>query len=206
MLDLEPDTAEGPPDRHDPWRLSILAERGREPAHTIMKKALLLLERPKNDALILGDASLIQSRHLIEEAGFKSVVDVDISPSLLDDFYEHERLKKELSAFERYEPPQASFDFIYGKSISFYPKENIPEYLKQLKASLRDNGVFAAEWARQEDTFSRQRYALEEIDAMYEASGFEIVEMITGPPRDVKGLVVPGVGHTVRVIAKPKMR
>ena len=61
--------------KEDKWERAILLERERPPHPTMIDSLTEVLD--KDSALILGDACKVNSKFLIEQAGFQSVDNVD---------------------------------------------------------------------------------------------------------------------------------
>ncbi|MGA3193232.1 MAG: hypothetical protein ABSD73_12160 [Candidatus Bathyarchaeia archaeon] len=189
----------------DTWREAILTERKSNKIHEPMKKALSYTNGHRNNALILGDASLVQSKYLIEVEKFSRVVDVDISPALLDDGpvgRNDQRLERVVKPFDEFLPPTDTFDFIYGKSIAFNPKKTVRTLLDGLNHSLKSDGIFCAVWAAEGDSFRNVQYTEEELRRLYSNSGLEIIDLDCQPAVPNRGLLRPGISHTINVIAK----
>ena len=81
----------------------VLEERRANRVHPILRKIVSEIGPTKRRmALVLGDASLIQTRFLLNEALFRKVVVVDYSCHLLDDEIipmDDPRLVRELSQY-----------------------------------------------------------------------------------------------------------
>jgi len=190
---------------NDRWRKAILSERENGAVHKPMIRGLSHFEGQKNAALILGDASLVQSKYLLDTAGFARVVDVDSSPTLLDDdiiSLDDTRLTRVLLPFDQYEFPVNTFDFVYGKSIAFNPKETIKTVLKNIFDSLNNGGIYAGEYAAEGDSFRNVFYTEEELNQLHMEAGFKIIAIIHPPSIETEGLVRPGTAHTIRVFTK----
>jgi hypothetical protein len=193
-------------ENQDPWRKAILAERANPTVHPIMIRALEHVHL-KNKCLLLGDASLVQSKYLLEVANFDQVINVDSSPTLLDNGYitSNKKLKTVCRQFINYDFEDRFFNFIYGKSIAFNPKNTIFELMKKIQESLTLNGIFAAVWAAQWDDFRKIHYTNDELLEMYRLSNFEIIDFKENHPTKVNGLLrVEGFQHDISIIAKKK--
>jgi hypothetical protein len=191
----------------DKWRKAILKER--ENAHIqplLMATVKKINPNQRHSALVLGDASLVYVKYLLDIARFKHVVDVDASPSLMDDEFglgADIRLKRVQSPFDKYQPAAGElFDLVYGKSIAFNPKDTIVELLKTIKAVLTTQGVFAAEFAGEKDTFRKIHYTNEELHKLFTDAGFGDIQIKELLPKNITGLVREGVTHTFRVLTK----
>ncbi len=189
----------------DPWRKAILVERENPRYDPMLIGALDMYEGERNNALILGDASLVQAEYLIEKERFGHVVDVDLSPTLLDDEIvrkDDSRLERIVLPFDQYDPSTEKFDLIYGKSIAFNPKETIQEVLKRLSEALSDEGMIFAIWAGEGDSFRKGiAYSSEEIKNLYDQSDLEILKMKEFNRSDA-GLIRPGTVHEFKVLAR----
>lgn len=189
----------------DPWRKAILVER-QQGVHPRLINLVSSLVGTRDAALLLGDASLVQARYLLDDARFAKVVDVDASPSLLDDEVPNEsnqRLERILTSFEQYAPPAGTFNLVYGKSIAFTLKESAPNLLEKISASLKDeNSLFGATWALEGDTARREFYTEDEIKSMYADAGLEVLRTRTNGPIEAQGLLRPVICHEIIVLAK----
>jgi len=187
----------------DKWRPAILAEREKNKIHHYLITALQFVKE-KDSALILGDASLIQTKYLIEEAGFKQVIDVDSSPSILDNGILTDNqdgfVTRIISTFEEYNPPINSFDFVYGKSIAFVKKSDLEKVLNQICLSLKQNGIFSAVWGLSGDSF-RPKLDQQTLERIYNNAGFEIIKK-DFEQAEKRGLITMGTVHTIHIIAK----
>lgn len=189
----------------DPWVELVRKERELGEVHERMLLALQYVQGKRDAALVLGDASKIQAKYLLEQADFGSVIDVDISPSLVDDEViplSEGRLKRIVSPFDGYMPPEESFNFIYGKSLAFNPKETTPEVLLRMHVALTEGGIFSAAWAGEHDEFRSKHYSQEELEQLYSQSGLRILHMDNRTPREVQGLSSTRVAHLIDIIAK----
>ncbi len=189
---------------NDSWRDAILAERQLNHVHTVMHEGLAHLHGERNRALILGDASLVQAKHLSEVEHFPEVVVVDASPTLMDAGagIDDNKITRVMSNFDRYDLPQSSFDFIYGKSIGFNPKRTVPPLLKKIHAGLRDEGVFVAVWAGHQDTYRPVHYTDDEVRILYARAQLEIIYLEIGEPVQNSGLITAGTTHSITVFAR----
>ena len=195
-------------EKADPWREAILAERRRGGQEPMLVKALDNYGGKRENALILGDASLVQSNYLLEEQNFGHVVDVDSSPTLLDDVIvkkDDPRLERVLKTFDEYDPSSEKFDLIYGKSIAFNPKATIGKLLENLSNALNDGGIFYAVFAGDGDIYRHGIfYSQKEIEELYAITNLEILE-IEEIKEHVSGLLGrPGQAHRFEVLAKKK--
>lgn len=159
-------------EKPDRWRSAILKEREYPDKREAMLQEILLEYKGERDnALILGDASLVQSNFLLNEEGFEKVTNVDSSPSLMDDDIikiSDQRLERVLKQFDTYEPPANTFNLIYGKSIAFNSKETTNEVLQKLAISLKEDGVFYAIWGMDGDSYREGiSYSEEELRNLY---------------------------------------
>lgn len=193
-------------DLNDPWRKAILSERSRG-AHEQMIKGLEQYKGSRNHALTLGDASLVQANYLLTKAGFNMVTDVDSSPTLLDEEVispnDRAKLKKVLSTFTDFEYPESEYDFIYGKSIAFTPKQEAAHVLKNISKSLKPGGIFSAVWAMDGDSFRKEFYTKQELESLYEETSLDIITF-EEESRMTEGLVTPGKVHAALLIAKKR--
>ncbi len=189
----------------DPWVELVRRERELGEVHERMLLALQYVKGERDAALVLGDASKVQAKYLLEQAGFGLVTDVDISPSLGDDEVvplSEERLKRIVSPFDGYMPPEESFNFIYGKSLAFNPKETTPEVLLRMQLALTEGGIFSAAWAGEYDEFRSKHYSQEELEQLYIQSGLHILHMDNRTPEEVRGLNSTRVAHLIDIIAE----
>ena len=187
----------------DTWRRAILSER-KQGVHQYLIQGLKHYTGPRNHTLVLGDASLIQANYLLTEGGFGLVTDVDSSPTLLDEEVvapeNRKKLKKCLVTFSDFDYPKQEYDFIYGKSIAFTPKKNVGEVLLKIANSLKSHGVFVSVWAMEGDSFRKEFYTKEELQALYIDNGFNILTL-EEESKTTKGLVTPGKVHILMIIA-----
>lgn len=172
----------------DIWRKAILSERN-HPPHKSMIECIEKYNLLINNALILGDASMVNARYLIEEKGVGHVVDVDSSPVLLDEVYfdkNDERLERHVETFDTYKFPEATFDFIYGKSISFNKRDKNEDVLKGVTHALTNNGIFLAVWLGKNSYVGKAEfwYDENEIREMYENANLEIKEFVHNGPKE----------------------
>lgn len=153
------------------WRNAILVERERPP-QALLTEAVNYVEN-KNNALILGDACQVNSKYLIEEIGFQEVDNVDYSPTLLDGYYDSPKMKKFKEAFEDFNYPKDTYDFIYGKSLSFVKKEHAKEVIERLTESLHIGSIFSAIFYLPEQTFipSHGIWTRKEIEELFNNTG-----------------------------------
>lgn len=197
------------PEKPDIWRPAILSERQKGETYKSMLRALKYVGEVRDRALVLGDASLIQSKYLVEGAGFKHVVDVDSSPSIMDDDViskDDTRVERIVQTFDGIVVDENSFDFIYGKSIAFNPKESIQSLLARLASSLKDGAVFCAVWAGEGDDFREEHYSEEELRELYSKNDLEIVLFEDGGLKKSEGLLGSiKMGHQILIIAKKKV-
>lgn len=189
----------------DPWRQAILEERKHIYLDPLLEQVLENYEGSKDTALVLGDASLVQSSLLCKK-GFKHIVDVDSSPSLMDDdivsITDH-RVERVLSEFDQYHP-KGSFDLIYGKSIAFNPKETTPKLLQTLSEALTENGILYAVWGGEGDSFRENIvYSLEELERLYAEANLKITRKVVRD-NNISGLLELGRAHTIKIVAKRK--
>ncbi len=187
----------------DPWRKAILKERESGRVQPMMINTSRLVSQKQN-ALILGDACLVNSNYLLNEAGFSCVINVDTSISLLDNdiiSLDDKRLERIVSSFDEYDAPESFFDFIYGKSIAFNSKVTIELLMDRLQRSLRSGGIFSAVWAGAGDTFRPVHYTEKELVDLYEHSGFTIKFLKNYQPQKVNGLLSSGVSRNIIVTA-----
>jgi hypothetical protein len=190
----------------DPWRPAILAERKNRSMEKMLENTLASYEGDRKNALILGDASLVQSHLLLEEQNFKHVVDVDSSPSLMDDDIvpvADLRLERIVSEFDKYEPAADTFDLIYGKSIAFNPKATIEEVLKKISLALTSTGIFYGTYGGEGDSYRHEiSYTLQEIKDLYQKANLQIIENFERD-KAVSGLLGrQGRAHTFMILAK----
>lgn len=193
----------------DHWREAILKERENGKIHPYM---LFGLKHVKNtaesNALVLGDASLIQCRYLLEISHFNHVTDVDLSPTLLDDGVlsqlTESKITRTVSRFDTYDFPLQAFDFIYGKSIAFNPKETLGTLLSKISDSLTDHGIFCAVYGLESDSFRPKQYTREEILNLYNKNKLEILEAEVEGPVPIPGLINPGTRHQITIVARKK--
>lgn len=192
----------------DPWRKAILSERERKGYEPMLEKALGEYAGERENALILGDASLVQADFLLEQHNFAHVVDVDSSPTLLDDVIvkrDDTRLERVVSTFDEYDFSEKEFDLVYGKSIAFNPKETVEALLKNITSTLTEKGIFYAVWAGEKDSYRHGIfYTLDEIQDLYSEVGLEIMEM-NESSNPVPGLLGrAGTKHEFKTLAKKK--
>lgn len=189
----------------DPWAELVRKERELGEVHERMLLALQYVQGKRDAALVLGDASKVQVKYLLGEAGFGVVTDVDISPSLVDDEVvplSEARLKRIVSPFDGYIPSEESFNFIYGKSLAFNPKDTTSDVLLRMRGALTGDGVFSAAWAGEYDEFRSKHYSQEELEQLYAQSGLHILHMDNRTPREVQGLNSTRVAHLIDIIAE----
>ncbi len=189
----------------DPWAELVRRERELGEVHQRMLLALQYVKGERDAALVLGDASKVQAKYLLEQAGFGLVTDVDISPSLEDNEVvplSEERLRRIVSPFDGYVPPEESFNFIYGKSLAFNPKETTSDVLLRMRDALTGDGVFSAAWAGEYDEFRSKHYSQEELEQLYIQSGLHILHMDNRTPEEVRGLNSTRVAHLIDIIAE----
>ena len=136
--------------KRDIWKQAILSER-KGSVHPTMIRALDKVVH-KESALILGDACKVNSRYLIEESGFQNVDNVDSSPLINDDYYVSEKLHNHEALFGDFNFPENSYDFIYGKSITFLHEKILEKTLLKIEQSLKQGGVFISTWLLPETT------------------------------------------------------
>ena len=194
--------------KKDEWRDAILKERENKSIDPFLKEILLSYKGERKNALLLGDASLVQSNWFLNDQGFEHVVDVDSSPSLLDDEIvplSDTRLERVMTTFDLYDSKGQEFDCIYGKSIAFNPKELTPNLLKDLSRTLTNDGVFYAVWAGAGDSYRQGiSYTEEEIESLYKDAGFEILKK-EEIEEQVKGLMGrEGRAHYYKIFARHK--
>ncbi len=133
------------------WAKAIQAERNLPPHSSMIVGLGFLPTENRQNACILGDACCINSRYLIEEAKFSHVDNIDRSPLLLDGFYESPKLTKHNMLFGSYEFPQNTYDFVYGKSITFALEHLLPRMISNIIESLNIGGIFTAEWCLEQN-------------------------------------------------------
>ena len=192
----------------DPWREAILAERKYSGHEPMLVNALNDYGGKRDNALILGDASLVQAEYLLEKKNFIHIIDVDVSPTLLDDEIiqkDDTRLERIVLPFDQYDPSGEKFDLIYGKSIAFNPKETIQKVLQGLSESLNEEGIFFATWGAEGDSYRHGIfYSLEEINNLYSNANLEIIEN-RETDKPVRGLLGhPARAHRFDVLAKKR--
>lgn len=187
----------------DPWEKLILRERELTDLHPFLLETLEEFKPPLQNVLVLGDASHVQVRHLLQ-MGAQYVVDVDSSPIVLKPEPEIDKSKVNLihSTFADYAPPNDYFSFIYGKSTAFNPKDTTPNLLTNVKDSLTQDGIFAAYWAGPHDRFRSIRYELEKLLNLYEQAGMQVLKQQEINKARSQGLVSTKALHTYRITAK----
>lgn len=195
-------------ERQDPWRKAILKEREIARISKTLKSALSKYEGDHKNALILGDASLVQSRFFLEEEKFEHVVNVDSSPSIMDNeivSIQDQRLERFQKEFDEYDFDQKKFDFVYGKSIAFNPKETVEDLLKNIAASLNEKGMFYALYGGEGDSYRDGiSYTWDEIQKLYNDNHLQIVDY-KEVDREVEGILNrQGRQHEFRVTAIKK--
>src|SRR5690606_37090316 len=77
---------------------------------------------------------------------------VDQSPLINDDYYVSEKLHNHQMYFGEFHFPENTYDFIYGKSITFLKEEYLEEVLLKIEKSLKQDGVFLSTWLLPEST------------------------------------------------------
>jgi hypothetical protein len=192
-------------EKKDNWRNAILQERENLTHDKLLQEILSKYEGGRTNALILGDASLVQAKYFLETEHFSHVVDVDSSPTLLDEvFFEKDdkRIEKVLLPFDRYVPSQ-NFDFIYGKSIAFNQKTTTQTLLNTLRDHLEEDGLLYAVWGGEGDSYRRGiEYSLEELQELHQKAGLSIVRVEEKDEAVESLLNRSGRGHTYRILAK----
>jgi hypothetical protein len=158
----------------------------------------------RDNALVLGDASQLVTESLVKKHGFKHATVVDGDPLVLDEYKlknDDEHFTKIKSNFSDYIPPENTFNFIYGKSIAFTPKEDLSNLLNNLYSSLASEGFFIAVCGAEGDTFRKEHYTKEELDELYKKAGFKVL-FIKESSKEVTGLTEPGLVHDIKIAAK----
>lgn len=172
----------------DIWQKAILEERN-QPPHKSMIECIQKYHPSINNVLILGDASMVNAKYLIDTLDVGRVVDVDSSPVLLDEVYfdkNDERLERHVKTFDSYKFPDSSFDFIYGKSISFNARAKNEKVLKGIMDSLTVDGIFFGVWLGKNSYVGKAEfwYDENEIREMYEKADLEIKEIVHNGPKE----------------------
>jgi hypothetical protein len=191
----------------DRWRPAILAERKYNYVHSVMIDSVERYIPVRKNALLLGDASLIQSKYLLDIGKFSHVTNVDCSPTLLDDeiiSLSDKRLERVVETFDQYDFSSRTFNFVYGKSIAFNPKPTVFSLVAQIEQSLDTDGIFAAVWAGSADTFRPIHYSKEELLHLYKSNNLEIISFTDQPAARVKGLLDEGIAHNLQIVARKK--
>lgn len=134
-------------EKHLRWKNAILNERKTE----ILPGSFIYYVTKKyvtnfDQALVFGDACQVNSKFLGENAEFKHIDNVDSSPLILDHYYDSNKMNPILSSFENFQIQENTYDLIYGKSITFIEKDKLPEFLREISAGLKQDGVFSAVW------------------------------------------------------------
>ena len=160
--------------KEDKWERAILLERERPPHPTMIDSLTEVLD--KDSALILGDACKVNSKFLIEQAGFQSVDNVDQSPLINDDYYISDKLHNHQVLFGDFDFPENKYDFIYGKSISFLKPKILEKILIKIKESLKPGGIFTSIWLLPKTTVaSHGIWEKETIEKALEKTNFSTV-------------------------------
>lgn len=173
----------------DRWEKAIILERLRGP-HSFMIHSLQEVT-VKESALILGDACKVNSKFLIEQAGFESVDNVDQSPLINDDYYVSEKLHNHQILFGDFNLPENKYNFIYGKSISFLKPELLEKILLKIEKSLKKGGIFTSVWLLPSSTISSYgTWEKETIETALRKTKFSIVsqkEIFNENAKDLSG-------------------
>ena len=192
--------------KKDEWNGAIIGERSRK-VQNLIPKALVYVTEIREEALVLGDACKINSKYLIESAGFKHVSVVDYNPLLIDNEIlsnEDPRFSSYLMTFDECDFEAHKFDYIHGKSIGFNPRETVSDLLNKIAHWLKPDGIFSAEWALIDDAFRPVIYTYNELIDLYRQVGFEIIDCSEHGPHYIDRASRPGVCHTQLIIAKLK--
>ena len=175
-----PTTAQFKPEESG-WHEAIMAERTNNNTHLKFFEypidSFLSVEERKS-ALVLGDASHVVASTLVNEMKFRQATVIDADPLVLDDYLmptNDQRYTKVLSTFSDYNPPEDSFDFIYGKSIAFVPRKDIENFLLRLRNSLKQSGLFCAVFTGEADSWRPYPYTREELEDLFVKTGFLLI-------------------------------
>ncbi len=98
----------------------------------------------RDAALDLGAGTLRDTKFLLQE-GFRSVVAVDIEPSVQDRAknIEDDRLRVVTASFQTFEFEKDAFDLVNAQnSLQFIPRESFDEVFMKIKGSLKEGGIF----------------------------------------------------------------
>ncbi len=192
------------------WEAAVRAERN-YPAHKILTETLALYTGPRENALIFGDACKVNTKYLLDEAGFKSVTNIDICELLLDEEVvppSDPRFHPIVGYFGMYHPhSDEHLDFIYGKSLGFAPKEILPRILEEVQKTMSENSLFLCQFGLSEDTLRpiKSLYTQAEISRLFDNVGFDIMNIeILGPEKSTSLLETPEVVHAIRFTAQVK--
>lgn len=194
------------------WHDAIMAERslgniGHDHSTSYLNKPLdkYVMYEQRENCLVLGDASHVVTKGLVEKKFFEHAVVVDSDPLVLDDYLfgkDDGRFTKIMSDFMDYIPPEDTFNFVYGKSVAFIPKEKISEFLSRIYKCLKKQGIFCSVLVGEKDTFRQVHYTKKEIEDLYKESNLHILDLEERPARKNIGLTSPGVVHEFVVVAK----
>jgi hypothetical protein len=191
------------------WHAAIQAEREKNNTHTryfeFPVDAFLSVDE-RNNALVLGDASHVVTSTLVNSMKFEHATVIDGDPLVLDDYLMPEndkRYTKVHSIFSDYMPPEDSFDFIYGKSIAFTPRQDIETVLRRLRNSLKKSGLFCAVFTGEGDSWRPYPYTREELEDLFVKTGFLLINY-QDRERKSNNLVGDSVGtaHELLILAR----
>lgn len=188
------------------WHDDIMAERNLRHDHsTYLDEPLqkYVMYEQRDDCLILGDASHVVTNGLVEKRFFAHATVVDSDPLVLDEYLlpnDDARFTKILSDFLDYTPKEDAFNFVYGKSVAFIPKDRMGEFLSRIHACLKKRGVLCAILAGEKDTFRPVHYSREEIEELFKKNKF-LVRSIEEAERKSVGLINSGYVHEFIMVA-----
>jgi tellurite methyltransferase len=164
-----------------PSRWQTYHEKASErPPHPSLVEAFEFVSH-KDAALDLGAGSLNDSKFLLTK-GFSNVLAVDAEPSVSEkaDTMQDERLKVTISKFESFDFPANAFDLINAQySLPFTSPESFDDVFKNMKNSLKKDGIFVGELFGENDSFKDRPtmtfHSLKEVENLF--SDMKVIEM-----------------------------
>lgn len=190
----------------NPWDKAILAEREHYKDEHIKRLRPVIDRLPeKNSFLILGDACKKTSYDFLHSEGFKHGVNVDQSELIHDNEVlrnDDQRIQLICDTFEDADLPPEKFDFIYGKSIAFVSKEDMPLLFAKLFDHLQDHGSFVGVFGMENDSIRKIWWTMEEIRNLAKSTGFNIVNVVEYNKEGESLLQKPSQFHTCIFLAR----
>lgn len=183
------------------WERAILIERNHSPQSLLIKTLDKITHH--DSALILGDACKVNSKYLIEQAGFKNVDNVDASPLINDDYYASEKLHNYEMLFGAFDFPENKYDFIYGKSITFLLPKLLEKTILKIENSLKKDGIFASVWFLPKSTMvSNDNWEKDVIENVFKKTNLTIISIIENciATKNLGGK--EGISHTLTIVAR----